>query len=91
MVEPIVLKTRAVQTQESTIARLKDALKAAENGELIGVGVAGVCKDGSCWTSWSQIDDFARLLGSVTRLQYRMNAEQDFHSVEIEDDDGEGN
>lgn len=89
MVEPTVLKTRPTQVQETVIARLTAALKAAKKGELVTVGICGIARDGSVWSSWSETDDFAKLLGAVSRLGYRINATQDITIVEDEDGDEE--
>jgi hypothetical protein len=88
MPEPIILKTRRTVIQESVIARLEDAIRAAKKGQYACIAIAAVNQDGSIVTSWSQSDVFARLLGSVARLQFKLNDETEMVEVAQEDDDG---
>lgn len=73
----VELKTRPKEIVESVIARLEEALERAREGEIVALAIATIEKDGSTGCSWSETDDFGRLLGSIARLQYRINVNQD--------------
>jgi hypothetical protein len=53
------------------VDRLRDLLKMAENGELVGFAIATLHNDGSWATAHSDASE-ARLLGVVTYLQARL-------------------
>jgi hypothetical protein len=73
----VEIKTRPAAIHESVVDRLEEALERARAGEVASVALAFVSSDGSTWCSWSETDDFARQLGSIARLQHRMNIRQD--------------
>jgi len=73
----VELKTRPKHVQETVVARLEDALKMAKDGRLKSVAIAAVGSDDSVWTSWSETDNFAMMLGAVSRLSYRINETQE--------------
>lgn len=73
----IELKTRPVAISETVIARLEEMLEEAKSGKIISVAIAAVENDGSISSSWSGTDDFPRLLGSIARLQHRINIKTD--------------
>jgi len=73
----VELKTRPAEVIASVIEHLEAALEKARSGDVVTVGIATVHRDGSVGCSWSETDDFGRLLGSVARLQHRINENQD--------------
>ena len=73
----VEIKTRPVEVIESVITRLEEVLAEARAGKIVAVAIAGVDLDGSISCAWSESDDIGKLLGSVTRLQFRINANQD--------------
>jgi hypothetical protein len=73
----VEIKTRPAAVKASVIEHLEAALEKARAGDIVTVGIATVHLDGSIGCSWSETDDFGRLVGSVGRLQYRINANQD--------------
>jgi hypothetical protein len=80
----IDFKSRPAIVHESIVDRLEEMLKDAREGKLASVALAAVNQDGSVVQSWSETDDFARLLGAVARLQYRINVRQD--TAQVADD-----
>lgn len=70
------LKTRPVEVSESVIARLEEALEEARAGNIVSVAISTIEKDGTIGGSWSETDDFPRLLGAIARLQHRINLNQ---------------
>jgi len=72
----VEIKTRPAEVIASVIERLEEALEKARAGDVVTVGIATVHRDGSIGCSWSETDDFGRLLGAVCRLEYRINANQ---------------
>lgn len=76
MTNVVELKTRPAEINESVVARIEEILAKAKQGEITAVAIAGVDLDGSISCSWSETDDFGRLLGSVARLLHRINVNQ---------------
>lgn len=75
---PVVeLKPRPLQVQESVVARLEEVLADAREGKAVAVAIATINADGSIGSAWSETDDFGKLLGSVCRLEHRINAVQE--------------
>lgn len=73
----VELKSRPAVVIESVVTRLEEVLAEAREGKITAVAIAGVSSDGSTVQAWSETDDFGKLLGAVTRLQYRINVHQD--------------
>lgn len=73
----VEIKTRPVAIVETVIARLEEMLEEARNGKIIAIAIAAVEIDGSISSSWSGSDDFPRLLGSIARMQHRINIKTD--------------
>ena len=78
----VELKSRAAIVHDSVVKRLEELLEQARRGDLVMVAVAGVNADDELVQSWSESYDFGRMLGSIARLQHRMNILQD----EVQDD-----
>ena len=55
----------------------EELLDAARSGKLVSVAIAGIDDDGCIVTACSETDDFARILGAIARLTYRVNVIQD--------------
>lgn len=55
------------------IERLEEALEEARAGKLSSVAIAFVYRDGCVGGSWSTPPSHGLLLGSVSRLAYRIN------------------
>ena len=72
----IELKTRPREVVDSVVMRLEEALKEAKEGKLSAVAIAAVESEGALITTWSETDDFGRLLGAIARLQHRINVNQ---------------
>lgn len=72
----VELKTRPAAVNESVVARLEEVLAEARAGKVVGVAIASLHADGSIGSAWSEVDSFSGLLGSVARLQYRINVNQ---------------
>jgi hypothetical protein len=72
----VELKTRPNQVIASVVERLEEVLKDAKEGKITAVAVAAIETGGAVLTSWSETDDFAALLGAVSRLLYRLNVNQ---------------
>jgi hypothetical protein len=73
----VELKSRPTQVIESVVERLEEALAEAREGTITAVAIAVVNSDGSTSHSWSEADDFGKLMGAITRLQYRLNVKVD--------------
>jgi hypothetical protein len=72
----VEIKTRPATINESVIARLEEVLAEARAGKVTAVAIAGLEVGGAIIAAWSETDDFGRLLGAVSRLEYRINANQ---------------
>jgi hypothetical protein len=72
----VEIKTRPAEVVASVIARLEEVLAEAREGKIVAVAIAGVNLDGSISSAWSETDDFGKLLGSVARLEHRININQ---------------
>lgn len=70
------LKPRPLQVHESVVVRLEEVLERAREGKVVSVAIATLNADGSVGSAWSETDDFGKLLGSVCRLEHRINTEQ---------------
>jgi hypothetical protein len=81
----IDFKSRPAIVHDSVIERLEEMLKDAREGKIASVALAAVNHDGAVVQSWSETDDFARLLGAVARLQYRINVRQDTAQADGDD------
>lgn len=73
----VELKTRPVEVVESVVERLESTLAMAREGKITSLAIAMVESGGETSCCWSETDDFGRLLGSIARLQHRMNIRQD--------------
>lgn len=74
---PVVeLKPRPKQVVASVVETLEGMLERARAGDITGLAAATVNYDGSISSTWSETDNFPALLGSVARLEYRLNANQ---------------
>lgn len=73
----VELKTRPAVVVASVIERLEEVLERARAGEISAVAIATVYSDGGAGCSWSETDNYWTMLGSISRLQHRMNAEKD--------------
>lgn len=69
----VELKTRPKVVVESVIERLEEVLEKARAGEIQQIAIATVQLDGGVGSSWSEIENFGQIMGSVAGLQYRMN------------------
>lgn len=76
MAEIVELKARPALVTASVIERLEEVLLEAREGKITGVAIATVQNDGSVGASWSETDNFPTLLGSIARLQHRINVVQ---------------
>ena len=72
----IELKTRPRQVIASVVQRLEEVLADAREGKISAVAIAAVESEGALITTWSETDDFGRLLGAIARLEYRINVNQ---------------
>lgn len=72
MPEPIVLKTRTVQTNDAAIELLRLYLDLAEKGEIIAVAIVGIEPSGVVNSQASETDHLPSLIGGLTVLQFRM-------------------
>lgn len=72
----IELKTRPLEVVESVVMRLEEILQDARAGKISAVAIAAVETGGATISVWSQTDNFGALLGAVSRLEYRLNANQ---------------
>lgn len=72
-----VLRTSRETSIKSVIATLEEALRQANEGEVVAVCLAVVRPDGSLNTAWSDADPVAPLLGGATLLQSRILAALD--------------
>ena len=61
----------------SVVERLEEVLAAAREGKIVGVAIATIDLDGSIGAAWSETDNFPALLGSIARLEHRVNINQD--------------
>jgi hypothetical protein len=59
------------------IERLKEALEAAEAGQISSIGIAVVNRDGSVNASWSDAPSYPMLLGAVHRLAHKIDMHLD--------------
>jgi alpha-beta hydrolase superfamily lysophospholipase len=73
------LKTRPAQVKADVVERLAELLEKATRGEIESVAIAAVETGGVLVSTWSQTDDFGRLLGAVARLEHRLNANQNVY------------
>jgi hypothetical protein len=72
----VEIKTRPASINESVIARLEDVLAEARAGKITAIAIAGLEIGGAIIAAWSETDDFGRLLGAVSRLEFRINSNQ---------------
>lgn len=72
MADILSLKTFAAQTNEETIAMLREYLAMAERGEIVAAAVAAIEPSGASRSRCSASDHFQGLLGALTILQHRM-------------------
>jgi hypothetical protein len=72
----VELKTRPAEVVATVIERLEEVLAEAREGKVVGVAIATINLDGSIGSMWSDTDQFPSLLGSVARLEYRLNHNQ---------------
>jgi hypothetical protein len=77
----VELKTRSAQVVASVVMRLEEVLQDAREGKISAVAIAAVETGGALITTWSETDDFGRLLGAVSRLEYRLNDNQPTREV----------
>lgn len=76
MADIVKLETRSSQVVTSVVETLEEVLRQAREGEIISVAIAVVHNDRSIGTTWSETDEFPILLGSISRLEYRVNLAQ---------------
>lgn len=68
----VSLKTFATQSNEETVAILREYLEMAERGEIVVAAVVGIEPNGASRTQCSASDHFQGLLGAISILQHRM-------------------
>ena len=69
----VELKTRPIKVVDSVIERLETILKEAREGKISSLAIAVVDDEGAMNCCWSDSEDTGRLIGSVARLQHRLN------------------
>lgn len=62
---------------QGVVERLEEALEKARAGEISSIALAVVYRDGSVSGSWSDAPNRMLLLGSLSRLAYRVNLDGD--------------
>jgi len=77
MTEPVQLITRPSSQNQETVDMLKDYLRMAEAGEIIGIAVVGLCPDGAVNHRASSTDRQMTMIGGVSRLLHRMHLNAD--------------
>jgi hypothetical protein len=78
MSELVVLDSEP-PSNESLVGMLEEALEQAKAGKLSSAALAKVWRDGTSGTAWSTPANISTLLGTVTRLQFRMAASVETH------------
>jgi glycogen debranching enzyme len=58
---------------EDVVELLEEALAQAKAGEFSSIAFAGVYRNGCTQQAWSSAPSVSLLLGSVSRLEYRLN------------------
>lgn len=77
MAEIVELKARPARVIASVVKRLEEILAEAKEGKIQSVAIACIHDTGEAGASWSETDNFSALLGAITRLQHRINVNQD--------------
>lgn len=70
--EVVKLTTRLSVTQQGVVSELEELLERARRGEFDGFAWCASRLDGSVATSWTQNEDWHRLLAGAATLQWRM-------------------
>lgn len=68
--DPEPVSQRLVQT-------IEEAVELASAGELSSVAIAYVLRDGSVGCMWSDLPSRAAMMGSIARLNHKLNLEAD--------------
>lgn len=71
-VEVVQLNTRLSATQQRVVAELEEILERARQGEFDGFAWVASRLDNSVATSWTQSEDWHRLVAGIATLQWRM-------------------
>jgi hypothetical protein len=62
---------------DDVVDTLERALVKARAGELSAVAIAVVYRDGASGSSWSHMHSIPAMIGSVSRLQHKLNMDAD--------------
>lgn len=73
----VQLTTRPTKVVHSVIERLEAALEQAKAGKISAIAIAVVMDDDAMNCAWSDSENVGLLVGSVARLQHRLNRSVD--------------
>lgn len=81
------LVSREKEVSDDVVKVLEDTLRRAKEGNISGVMVCGILRDGGSFSAFSDTNEYSRMVGAMTICLYRRLVTADTREDEIEGDD----